>query len=319
MRKSIYFILILFIIFFPLTVSAGTYEEELQGLSLKIAKNIERSDKRTVAVVDFTDLQGKATPSIKDALAELPFRPILVALKEAINPGSLGWLLSEAHPETFIEKLELINNAFNSYPGTKKLSARQIAKLKTDYLSLLKLQSKRNVAVKNLYRDFRQTGLLLLFIRGMEIIWTQSKSPGLAPFFDQHLYKTQILQSTAKSQSPDGHLSRTFELLQMATIVPELSEIPLTEPFNAYIENLFDQESVFKFMLVNRFDNILYFNKERFEALLDWLLLLSLWLGGDAASVVKTKQATIERFKKVAKESGYQLNNFIRMAQKETT
>jgi len=61
MRKSIYFILILFILFFPLMVSAGTYEEELQGLSLKIAKNIERSGKRTVAVVDFTDLQGNVT------------------------------------------------------------------------------------------------------------------------------------------------------------------------------------------------------------------------------------------------------------------
>jgi len=61
MRKGIYFILILFILFFPLMVSAGTYEEELQGLSLKIAKNIERSGKRTVAVVDFTDSNGCGT------------------------------------------------------------------------------------------------------------------------------------------------------------------------------------------------------------------------------------------------------------------
>jgi len=61
MRKGIYFIFVLFILFFPLMVSAQTYEEELQGLSLKIAKNIERSGKRTVAVVDFTDLQGNVT------------------------------------------------------------------------------------------------------------------------------------------------------------------------------------------------------------------------------------------------------------------
>ena len=61
MRKGSNFIFVLFILFSALVVSAGTYEEELQGLSLKIAKNIERSGKRTVAVVDFTDLQGNVT------------------------------------------------------------------------------------------------------------------------------------------------------------------------------------------------------------------------------------------------------------------
>jgi len=58
MRKYIYFIFILFIFFSTSVISAETYEEELQKLSLKIAKEIEKSSKKTVAVVDFTDLQG---------------------------------------------------------------------------------------------------------------------------------------------------------------------------------------------------------------------------------------------------------------------
>jgi len=37
MRKGSNFIFVLFILFSALVVSAGTYEEELQGLSLKIA------------------------------------------------------------------------------------------------------------------------------------------------------------------------------------------------------------------------------------------------------------------------------------------
>jgi len=83
MRKSIYFILILFIIFFPLTISAGTYEEELQGLSLKIAKNIERSGKRTVAVVNFTDLQGNVTELGRFIAEELSAN--LVSLKKGFR------------------------------------------------------------------------------------------------------------------------------------------------------------------------------------------------------------------------------------------
>jgi len=61
MRKYIYFIFILFIFFSTSVISAETYEEELQKLSLKIAKEIEKSSKKTVAVVDFTDLQGNVT------------------------------------------------------------------------------------------------------------------------------------------------------------------------------------------------------------------------------------------------------------------
>ena len=83
MRKSIYFILILFLLFPPLVVSAGTYEEELQGLSLKIAKNIERSGKRTVAVVDFTDLQGNVTELGRFIAEELSAN--LVSLKKGFR------------------------------------------------------------------------------------------------------------------------------------------------------------------------------------------------------------------------------------------
>ena len=83
MRKGIYFILILFILFFPLMVSAGTYEEELQGLSLKIAKNIERSGKRTVAVVNFTDLQGNVTELGRFIAEELSAN--LVSLKKGFR------------------------------------------------------------------------------------------------------------------------------------------------------------------------------------------------------------------------------------------
>jgi len=72
-RKVICFLLILFC---AQIASAGTYEEELQGLSLKIAKNIERSGKRTVAVVDFTDLQGNVTELGRFIAEEQEGKPI---------------------------------------------------------------------------------------------------------------------------------------------------------------------------------------------------------------------------------------------------
>jgi len=79
-RKVICFLLILFC---AQIASAGTYEEELQGLSLKIAKNIERSGKRTVAVVDFTDLQGNVTELGRFIAEELSAN--LVSLKKGFR------------------------------------------------------------------------------------------------------------------------------------------------------------------------------------------------------------------------------------------
>jgi len=48
-------------IFFAVTVQAGTYEEEILELSQSLSSNIEKAKKHTVAVVDFTDLQGNVT------------------------------------------------------------------------------------------------------------------------------------------------------------------------------------------------------------------------------------------------------------------
>ena len=107
MRKSIYFILILFLLFPPLVVSAGTYEEELQGLSLKIAKNIERSGKRTVAVVDFTDLQGNVTELGRFIAEELSTN--LVSLKKGFR------VIDRLHLKSIIAEHKLSASWFLSF------------------------------------------------------------------------------------------------------------------------------------------------------------------------------------------------------------
>jgi len=48
-------------IFLVVIVQAGTYEEEILELSQNLSADIEKYQKHTVAVVDFTDLQGNIT------------------------------------------------------------------------------------------------------------------------------------------------------------------------------------------------------------------------------------------------------------------
>ena len=103
-RKVICFLLILFC---AQIASAGTYEEELQGLSLKIAKNIERSGKRTVAVVDFTDLQGNVTELGRFIAEELSTN--LVSLKKGFR------VIDRLHLKSIIAEHKLSASWFLSF------------------------------------------------------------------------------------------------------------------------------------------------------------------------------------------------------------
>jgi len=61
MYKTSFSILVL-ITFFLLSPNIGmTYEKEVQSLSLTIAEKVATADKKRIAVVDFTDLQGNVT------------------------------------------------------------------------------------------------------------------------------------------------------------------------------------------------------------------------------------------------------------------
>ena len=64
MRKRFFFFVLgicFLTIFIAVTVQAGTYDVEILELSQNLSSNIEKEKKHTVAVVDFTDLQGNIT------------------------------------------------------------------------------------------------------------------------------------------------------------------------------------------------------------------------------------------------------------------
>jgi len=86
-------------------------------------------------------LQGAGVLSIEEALDEWVFRSILGPLEEAVNPGSINWLLSEAKPDTFSEKMNRINNSFSEFPEALPLNIKQLNSIKQNYLGLLKLAS----------------------------------------------------------------------------------------------------------------------------------------------------------------------------------
>ena len=92
------------------------------------------------------------------------------------------------------------------------------------------------------------------------------------------------------------------------------------------VSELIDNKDVIDFLLLNEFENIIYFNKERFEKLVRWILLLSL-IKNDAADLTKLNSKlkkktnnfsdraisiykTYDFLINKSAESGYRLNTF---------
>jgi len=61
MRKILFAVIVSLVFSFSSSAITFAYEHEIKGMSSSIAASITQAGKRTVAVVDFTDLQGNIT------------------------------------------------------------------------------------------------------------------------------------------------------------------------------------------------------------------------------------------------------------------
>ena len=61
MRKIAFIIFLCSLFFLPCFSIADAYEKEIKALSSALAESIVTSGKKSIAVVDFTDLQGNVT------------------------------------------------------------------------------------------------------------------------------------------------------------------------------------------------------------------------------------------------------------------
>ncbi len=95
MRK-IFFIAVVVSISLANYASLSAYEKEIKSISSSIAENISRSGKKTIAVVDFTDLQGNVTELGRFLAEELSVDLTMTAKGfEVIDRNHLNRILAE--------------------------------------------------------------------------------------------------------------------------------------------------------------------------------------------------------------------------------
>jgi len=265
-------------------------------------------------------LNGRGVPSVEEALQDYFFRPILNALREAVNPGSLNWLRkgfnrqaeNEKVLSSFKDKLNRLLTEISTFEEIEPLSDMQFQELYSDYLNLLRLPFLKSKSLtKNIPARIRlllpeeenekldgwRIALCLPFLNALRLLYQNREEFRFNITFLNSRPFTRLLQNQFKTIGlSDRQAAAETELLKILTAFPQ--GLPLNGEISLmpFFDELLTLPESSRFLGFNWFNHILYFNKEAFETLLSWLFLLSLLQG------VKKKRLPVGKLNALCKK-----------------
>lgn len=230
-------------------------------------------------------LNGRGVQSIEDELFNLKLRDVHAAFYEAINAGSLGYLMSgmrehKLRPDrakAFHEKMGRLSSAVDDYRHSYKTSRSKEASMHAGYSALLSIPHLTAGTSAESYVSKILSAPEDKSLRGWRImfLWLFLREVG-RPTPEAEPYSGPI-----KEFRLSGQIRNCFAELGVdpgasmyeATIVDVLLELthstrgPGDEPLGDFGRSL-EREPVQAFLGVHTYDGVRWFNKERFEDLL---------------------------------------------------
>ena len=286
-------------------------------------------------------LNGGGVPSIEAAMDEFIYRPVLNALKECINPGSIKWLVKGAKDKlvlkSFDEKLSQLINTVINFEKLESLTKENKSDIQNRYISSLKLISDKSLGINNIsklnktiYEDIKKyfsetineqlegirTILILPFIHALKLIYKQDKTLA-ETFIESRLYDKIIKQSLGQFGMNENLVYQEMLLIKILTYFENGLDIDINNPALPFFEELFNTKGVQHYLQMNEFDGTIYFNKEQFAHLLFWLAInkiIQLALidpKGITAFKINAMFRDKNTFVKLAEKCGYRGEDFL--------
>ncbi|HGY54543.1 MAG TPA: alpha-amylase [Caldithrix abyssi] len=241
-------------------------------------------------------IHEQGVPSIEEALDDLLYEPLYIALQEAVNPGSLRWLADGWKKGrknrqvllTFEEKITLLLEAFASFDHLTVARNKIIDSAQKEYLATLRaiqpalkkdaaLPVYVRKAVSALFSDPPNDALdgwrILLslpFLHGLRHLYGDKTGSTLPR------YKLQKAFARAWQELPleNGAEEADYLLIDILSEYRRGLLVDEQHPAHIFFEDLFGYASTIRFLGINLFEGVVYFNKERFETLMRWLFIL---------------------------------------------
>ena len=243
-------------------------------------------------------LGGRGVPNLEEAMKEIFLLPVHTAFKELSNGGMLRWLMENRISEPgkkpdpkLLEELEmkmiqLFQEAKRTTGGTEDeaaLAKESRQKLEA-ILSLPTLAYRFKPIAGYLQRVLTQTPFpwatlfSWLFVRGLGRVISVTGFPGQSRILiDEWRLSKIIIRSLEDLGMELSTASISVTLVKLLTSHQRWFELKPSEVKPAYraLESLLGDQDVRQFIQVNRYNEILWFNKEAFEDLLSWLMLVA--------------------------------------------
>jgi len=293
-------------------------------------------------------LRGRPVASLSDEMDEFIYRPILAAFSECINPGSLSWLVQLIHGNdvraevlnTFETKLLALNKAISEFEGIEALSSSELDKFKVEFLSYMQIPvfhqmplfsgKKIQSSVISLLQDhltdppndqLRNWRILITitFLLALHQVYRNGGSQMRRIEIQRlSLYDKVIRKYFEKMDVPEHEIRNDLKILHILMTHESGLDIDRNDPVTAFVEELLEDITIRDYLKINRYNDIVYFNKEAFEELFLWLFVI--YIGNQikisweekrlTATAINEKYRLYKKLLSTAEECGYRLEEF---------
>jgi hypothetical protein len=277
-------------------------------------------------------LNGRGAPSVEDVFKEILLQPIQHALKELINPNLFRRLMearvlhADVKPDQkILEEIEekmvhllLEAKKLSGGSGEERTIAREVGQ---ELEVILRLPNISNqfpwVDTKDVSKEKFWTLLGWLFVHALGGVVNQKDFPEVSrSWIDEWRLGKSIVRALGELELDETASRGSITLIKLLTSHQRWFEE--RTPYRL-LESLLKDNEVQQFLQINRYNDILWFNREAFDDLLWWLMVLAaVEISSDlqrpthqVTRDLEDCHGTIQKLKEAAKTSGYQVEKLL--------
>ncbi len=271
-------------------------------------------------------LAGHGAPNIEIALDEWIHHDIIKALKSAIDPEQLKTLKSSPKNEieqTLIERLTALSTTIANVESIELLPEKSIARIATKYTTAIEQQNNRDASQcsPKLTKEEMPILILMPFVKILRELYKQHNNNILQnDFIKERMLKNTIQNALLELGSTKNNIQNDLNLIKLLACIDQNLNAAISTSTTLYLEYLFSDLDAQHFTGLNKFEQNVYFNKERFEQLINWLTLQAIAeIQSDTNLTEKEKSRRAKQLIKLqthctnsAEKAGYQLGNLLK-------
>jgi hypothetical protein len=277
-------------------------------------------------------LNGRGAPSVEDVFKEILLQPLQHTFKELINTDIFDRLIearviqADVKPDqTIVEEIEqkMVNllleaKKFSGGTEEERTIAREVGR-KLDVVLNLPTISRQFpwVDAREVTKENFWILLSWLFVHALGKVVNQKDFPEVSrSWIDEWRLGITIVSVLGELGLDETASWRSVILIKLLTTHQGWFE---TKRAYRVLESLLKDNEVQQFLQTNRYNDILWFNREAFDDLLWWLrLLAAIEISSDpqrpahqAAKDLEDCYGIMQRLKEAAKKSGYQVEKLL--------